>query len=47
MLSVVSGRAMIIPRIPSNEPQIESDNRMMAEWRPVTWPMIFGVRKVS
>ena len=30
------GRAMIMPRMPSSEPQMESDNRMMAELRPVT-----------
>ena len=47
MISVVSGKAMIMPRIPSNEPQIESDSRMMAELRPMTFPMIFGVRMVS
>ena len=44
---MVIGKAMIIPRIPINEPQMESDNRIMAELRPVTRPMIFGVRKAS
>ena len=43
----VIGRAIIIPKIPSSDPQIESDNRIMAEFRPVTCPIILGVRKVS
>ena len=38
---------MIMPRMPSNEPQMESESRMMAELRPMTCPMIFGVRMVS
>ena len=30
------GSAMTIPRMPSSDPQMESDNRMMAELSPMT-----------
>ena len=47
MSSVVAGRAITMPMMPSSEPQMESDSRMMAEFMPMTRPMIFGVRMVS
>jgi hypothetical protein len=36
-----------MPRMPSKEPQAERESRIIAELRPVTCPIIFGVRKVS
>ena len=47
MSSVVMGRAIIMPRMPSSEPQMESDSRIMAELSHVTCPMMRGVRMVS
>ena len=41
------GNAIIIPMMPSSDPQMESDSRMMAEFSPITFPIIFGVRMVS
>ena len=47
MSSVVMGSAITIPKMPNNEPQMESDNSIMAELSPMTCPMILGVRMVS
>ena len=44
---VVSGRAMMSPTKPSREPQTERARRMMAGLRPVTLPMMRGVRMRS
>ena len=41
------GRAMTMPNMPSSEPQMESDSRMMAGLSPVTCPMMRGVRMTS
>ena len=41
------GRAIIIPRIPSSEPHIDSESSMMAEFIPITCPMILGVSIIT
>ena len=44
---VVQGRAMIIPTIPIKDPQMESDNKMMAGFKPVIFPMTLGTMMAS
>ena len=44
---VVQGRAIIIPTIPISAPQMDSDKRMMAGFRPVIFPIILGTMMVS
>ncbi len=41
------GSAMIIPSMPINDPQMESDNKMMAGFSPVIFPMMRGTKKPS
>ena len=36
---VVQGKAMIMPTIPIKAPQIDSDNKMIAGFKPVIFPM--------
>lgn len=43
MIRVVIGRAIIIPRMPSRLPQIESDKRIIAGFIPIVLPIILGV----
>ena len=44
---VVQGNAIIIPTIPINEPQMESDNKMMAGFNPVIFPITLGTMIAS
>ena len=44
---VVQGRAMIIPTIPIKDPQMDSDSKMMAGFRPVIFPMTLGTMIAS
>ena len=43
----MSGRAMISPRNPRSEPQMERDSRSTAGFSPIALPMILGVRYMS
>ena len=44
---VVQGKAIIMPTIPINDPQMERDNKMMAGFKPVIFPMTLGTMMVS
>ena len=44
---VVQGNAIIIPTIPIKDPQMESDNKMIAGFRPVILPMTLGTMIAS
>ena len=43
----MSGSAIIIPNIPINEPHMESDNRMIAGFSPVIFPITRGTMNPS
>ena len=44
---VVQGKAIIIPTIPIKDPQMDSDNKMIAGFRPVILPMPLGTMMAS
>ena len=44
---VVQGNAIIIPTIPIKAPQMESDNKMMAGFNPVIFPITLGTMIAS
>ena len=44
---VVQGNAIIMPTIPIKDPQMESDNKMIAGFRPVILPMTLGTMIAS
>lgn len=44
---VVQGNAIIIPTIPIKAPQMESDNKMIAGFNPVIFPIILGTMTAS
>ena len=47
MSRVVTGRAMISPVTPKRLPHTDRDSNMIAGLRPVTFFMIFGIRRLS
>ena len=44
---VVQGKAIIMPTIPINAPQMDNDSRMIAGFRPVILPMTLGTINAS
>ena len=44
---VVKGIAIIIPTMPNSEPHTERDKRMIAGFRPIAFPIIFGTKNRS
>ena len=44
---VVQGNAIIIPTIPIKDPQMESDNKMIAGFNPVIFPITLGTMIAS
>ena len=47
MSRVVTGRAMMSPVTPKRLPHTDRDSNMIAGLRPVTFFMIFGIRRLS
>ena len=46
-MMVVHGRAIIIPTMPISAPHMDKDNRMIAGFKPVIFPITFGTMMVS
>ena len=47
MIRVVSGKAMITPIKPNNDPHTDNESRMMAGFSPMALPITRGVTTIS